>query len=77
MDAYAHRRPMAALRPRVRTALAPENPPPRARTQRVHIRRYGTTPDGRVFQTSRGGIIQDSAYSAVWADARQYSELAS
>jgi hypothetical protein len=33
--------------------------------------RYGTTPDGRVFQTSRGSIIQDSAYSAVWAEARQ------
>ena len=26
---------------------------------------------GRVFQTSRGGIIQDSAYSAVWAEARK------
>jgi hypothetical protein len=38
---------------------------------RAHIKRYGMTPDGRVFQTSRGGIIQDSAYSAVWAEARQ------
>ena len=24
----------------------------------------------RIFQTARGGILQDSAYSAVWADAR-------
>jgi integrase len=38
---------------------------------RAHIRRHGTTPDGRIFQTTRGGIIQDSAYSAVWADARK------
>jgi integrase len=38
---------------------------------RAHIKKYGTTPDGRIFQTTRGGIIQDSAYSAVWAEARQ------
>jgi integrase len=38
---------------------------------RAQIRRYGTTPDGRVFQTARGGIIQDSAYSAIWAEARK------
>lgn len=38
---------------------------------RAHIRRYGTAPDGRIFQTARGGIIQDSAYSAVWAGARK------
>jgi hypothetical protein len=37
---------------------------------RAHIRRYGTAPDGRIFQASRGGIIQDSAYSTVWAEAR-------
>jgi hypothetical protein len=37
---------------------------------RAPIKRYGTTPDGRILQTSRGGIIQDSACSAVWADAR-------
>ena len=29
-----------------------------------------TAPDGRIFRTVRGGLIQDSAYSAVWADAR-------
>jgi len=38
---------------------------------RAHITRYGTAPDGRIFRTSRGGIIQDSAYGAVWAEARQ------
>jgi len=35
---------------------------------RAHIKRYGTTPDGQVFQTTWGGI-QDLAYSAVWAGA--------
>jgi integrase len=45
-------------------------PPELVKILRAHIRRYGTTPDGRIFQTTRGGIIQDSAYSAVWADAR-------
>jgi hypothetical protein len=50
----------------------PHHPhPARTRQDSVHIRQYGTTPDGRVFQTSRGGIIQDSAYSAVWAEARK------
>jgi integrase len=46
-------------------------PPELVKLLRAHIRRYGTTPDGRVFQTTRGGIIQDSAYSAVWAEARK------
>jgi hypothetical protein len=36
-------------------------PPELVRLLRAHIKRYGTTPDGRVFQTTRGGIIQDSA----------------
>jgi integrase/predicted DNA-binding transcriptional regulator AlpA len=46
-------------------------PPELVRLLRAHIKKYGTTPDGRVFQTSRGGIIQDSAYSADWAEARK------
>jgi len=36
----------------------------------AHLKRYGTSPDGRIFRTARGGIIQDSAYSADWAAAR-------
>jgi len=36
----------------------------------VTRKRYGTAPDGRIFFTVRGGLIQDSAYSAVWAGAR-------
>jgi integrase len=35
-----------------------------------HLRTYGTAADGRIFRTSRGGLIQDSAYSAVWQAAR-------
>jgi hypothetical protein len=46
-------------------------PPDLVRLLRAHIRRYGTIPDGRIFQTARGGIIQDSAYSGVWAEARK------
>ena len=38
---------------------------------RAHIKRYGTAPDGRIFQTARGGILQDSGYNEVWAEARK------
>ena len=38
---------------------------------RAHIKRYGTTSDGRVFQTARGGILQDSGYNEVWDEARR------
>jgi hypothetical protein len=31
---------------------------------RAYIRRYGTTPDGRIFQTARAGILQDSGYNS-------------
>ena len=39
--------------------------------EQAHIKRYGTTTDGRVFQTARGGVLQDSAYGAVWTEARK------
>ena len=45
-------------------------PPVLVQLLRAHLKRYGTAPDGRIFRTVRGGLIQDSAYSAVWADAR-------
>jgi hypothetical protein len=45
-------------------------PPVLVQMLRNHLKRYGTAPDGRIFRTVRGGLIQDSAYSAVWADAR-------
>jgi len=45
-------------------------PPALVRLLRAHLKRYGAASDGRLFQTARGGLIQDSAYSAVWAGAR-------
>ena len=46
-------------------------PPELVRLLRAHIRRYGATSDGRVFQTARGGILQDSGYNEVWTEARK------
>ncbi len=45
-------------------------PPVLVAMLRAHLRAYGTPLDGRLFRTSRGGLIQDSAYSAVWQAAR-------
>jgi site-specific recombinase XerD len=45
-------------------------PPVLAQMLRAHLKRYATAPDGRIFRTARGGLIQDSAYSAVWQEAR-------
>ena len=42
-------------------------PPVLVQLLRAHLKRYGTSPDGRIFRTARGGILQDSAYSADWA----------
>jgi len=38
---------------------------------RAHIKRFGTTLDGWVFQTARGGILQDSGHNEVWDQARR------
>jgi integrase len=46
-------------------------PPVLVRLLHVHIKRFGTTPDGRIFQTARGGILQDSGYNEVWDQARR------
>jgi integrase len=46
-------------------------PPVLVRLLRAHIKQYGTTLDGRVFQTARGGILQDSGYNEVWDQARR------
>jgi integrase len=45
-------------------------PPVLASLLRAHIARYGVAPDGRLFRTARGGLIQDSAYTKVWQQAR-------
>jgi integrase len=46
-------------------------PPVLVRLLRAHIKRYGTTLDGRVFQIARGGILQDSGYNELWDAARR------
>jgi integrase len=46
-------------------------PPVLVRLLRAHIKKYGTTEDGRIFQTARGGILQDSGYNEVWDHARK------
>ena len=38
-----------------------------ARTSRGSAR----PPTGRIFQTARGGILQDSGYNEVWTEARK------
>jgi integrase len=50
------------------TCTIPVPPRPRPAAPRPH-QAVQHDPGRRVFQTARGGIIQDSAYSAVWAEA--------
>jgi len=45
-------------------------PPELVALLRWHVTAYGTAPDGRVFQTMRGGLVQDTGYGEVWAEAR-------
>ena len=44
-------------------------PPEPVRLPRAHIRRCGTTSDGRIFQTARRGILQGSGCNEVWTEA--------
>ncbi|WP_432090549.1 tyrosine-type recombinase/integrase [Streptomyces sp. NRRL F-5630] len=45
-------------------------PPAFVRQLREHIDRFGTAPDGRLFRTGRGGVVQDTGYGEVWERAR-------
>ncbi|MGW2644611.1 tyrosine-type recombinase/integrase [Streptomyces sp. NPDC001393] len=45
-------------------------PPELVALLRWHLTAYDTAPDGRVFQTMRGGLVQDTGYGEVWAEAR-------
>ena len=38
---------------------------------RWHLTAYGVASDGRLFRTSRGGLVQDTGYGEVWAQARR------
>jgi len=42
-----------------------------ARLLRAHIKRFGTSPGGRVFQTAPGNILQDSGCNEVWDQAHK------
>ncbi|WP_425581326.1 tyrosine-type recombinase/integrase [Streptomyces sodiiphilus] len=45
-------------------------PPFLVQMLRAHLERFGTAPDGRLFRTSRGGLLQETGYGEVWARAR-------
>jgi integrase len=45
-------------------------PPILVQILRAHIETYGAAPDGRLFQTERGGPIGSTAYTEVWQHAR-------
>ncbi len=46
-------------------------PPVLARMLRRHLRQFGTTPDGRLFRGTRGGMLSESVYGRAWHAARQ------
>ncbi|MDT0443436.1 tyrosine-type recombinase/integrase [Streptomyces sp. DSM 41886] len=46
-------------------------PPDYVEILRSHIKRHRPAPDGRIFRTSRGGLLQESGYGEVWAKARK------
>ncbi|GDY64996.1 hypothetical protein SAV14893_043890 [Streptomyces avermitilis] len=37
------------------------------RQHRQHIATQGTAPDGRLFRTNRGGLLQETGYGELWA----------
>ncbi|MDT0434058.1 MULTISPECIES: tyrosine-type recombinase/integrase [Streptomyces] len=59
------------LKHRPRKAVRPVPiPPDLVALLRWHVTAYGIAPDGRLFRTMRGGLIQDTGYGEVWAEAR-------
>ncbi|MEO3852459.1 tyrosine-type recombinase/integrase [Streptomyces sp. B8F3] len=60
------------LKHRPRKAVRPVPIPPElVALLRWHITAYGIAPDGRLFRTQRGGLIQDTGYGEVWTEARR------
>ena len=57
-------------RPRKAVRVVPI-PPDLVALLRWHVTAYGTAPDGRLFRTARGGLVQDTGYGEVWAEARR------
>ncbi|WOX22728.1 tyrosine-type recombinase/integrase [Streptomyces solicathayae] len=46
-------------------------PPELVAMLRWHVTLYGAHADGRLFRTARGGMVQESGYGEVWANARE------
>lgn len=46
-------------------------PPELVAMLRWHIYRYGLAPDGRVFRSTPGGLVQDRSYRKEWGKARR------
>ncbi|MFJ2220817.1 tyrosine-type recombinase/integrase [Streptomyces anulatus] len=65
----AHDRRGLKHRPRRAVRTVPI-PPDLVALLRWHLIAYGAAPDGRIFRTQRGGLIQDTGYGEVWAEAR-------
>nr|WP_308288258.1 site-specific integrase [Streptomyces corallincola] len=65
----AHEKRGLKHRPRKEVRTVPI-PPELVALLRWHLTAYGTAVDGRVFQTLRGGLVQDTGYGEVWAEAR-------
>ena len=68
-DGTTHEQRGLKLRPvnEIRTVPIP---PVLVKILREHIAEFGTAPDGRIFQTERGGIVGSTAYGDVWAATR-------
>lgn len=66
----AHDRKGLKHRPRNAVRAVPI-PPRLVSLLRWHITVHGVAPDGRLFRTARGGMVQESGYGEVWARARQ------
>jgi integrase len=45
-------------------------PPVLVKMLRAHIARYGTSPEGYLFRTARGGPLNDTGWGEVWQRAR-------
>ena len=45
-------------------------PPELDQLLREHVERFGTAPDGRLFRSERGGVIQPSTWWQVWRKVR-------
>ncbi|GAA4983389.1 site-specific integrase [Yinghuangia aomiensis] len=62
------------LKGRAKKATRPVPIPPELVAMlRWHIYLHGTAPDGRLFRTARGGLVQESGYGEVWATARKHA----